>query len=149
MEVESQIYTFSTLSLNRDEWSMPRPSQLTPANNPDNHCTGCCVGPESNTENMKISCLQWGLKPGPSSPCTFDIPNMLCRLCGLFHVDDSISEYITFSVSIIYSWRIRQYLYIKRSWPDRDRLSIQTFAFRACEIAQNSSVSIVELLTPI
>jgi hypothetical protein len=58
---------------------MPRPSQLTPANNPDNHCTGSCVSPGPNTENMKNSFLHWGLKPGPSSPWAVDIPNMLCR----------------------------------------------------------------------
>jgi len=48
-----------------------------------------------------------------------------------------------------YDLRIRQYLYRKRPWPDRDRPSIQMFAFRACEIARNASVSMVELLAAI
>jgi hypothetical protein len=79
MEVESQIYSFSNLALNRGEWSMLRPCQLTPKINPNNPCTWSCEGPGPNTENMKISCLHWSLKPGMSSPWTVDIPNMLCR----------------------------------------------------------------------
>ena len=82
------------------EWSMPRPSQLTPTNNPDNHYTGSCVGPGPNMENMEISFLHWGLKLGPSSPWTVDIPNMLCGPVDIvvYFMMTSVSQNIQLSM---------------------------------------------------
>lgn len=112
-EVETQRYPFSTLALNRGEWSMPRPNQLTPVNSPFNHYTGICVGPGPDREKMKISCPHWGLEHRTVQPVdsrNTEHATLPRWQCGLFHDDVSISEYITLNVRITYDWRVRQCL---------------------------------------